>query len=172
MKRTLVFIAVVLGYSLLELSVAWAIPVPIYSSNWNQEPVLALLLLVLIPGLAAIFSGFGFGAGLWRKRALVTVATGAVGVPLLMAALFFYAFVLDWMFGVSTIFGGLFACVLVGGTVWLLRVISRALRRWDSQLEVKSWLAGNQDYRLRQRAIRWALWIPSLMVSGYFRFLL
>jgi len=170
-KRNAVFIAVVLGYSLLEVCVAFAMTVPShqYYSNFRQQ-VLVLSLFLLIPGLAAILSGFIVGAGLWQRRALVTITTGVVGVPLLMAVLLFYAVVLDWMFGISAILGGLLVCVLVGGTVWLLRAISGAWRRWDSQLEVKSWLVGNRGYRSRQHAIRWALWIPTLVVLCVFLF--
>jgi hypothetical protein len=173
MKQIAVFIAVVLGYSLLELCVAFALTVPVVSPYLIRQPILAALLLVLIPGLAGIFSGFRYDPNQSLKRGLLTIALGlSVPAGIVFAGVSLVA--VGWGLETHPNLGILLALIVT--CVWLALLsftIHRSrqkLRKWDCELEVSSWLDGKREYKLRQRAIRWALWIPSLVVLGVLLF--
>ena len=171
MKKITIFIVIVLLYSLLELCVGLALMITGYRIYSVREPLLSVLLLLLVPGLAAIFSGFRYSSITWRKRALVTFLLGVVGFPVLTLGLFFYTALVYLAFEAKVILGVLVACILLALILWPVRLIVRSLRRWDLRLEESSWLSGIEEYRVRQRAIRWALWIPSITVATFLVFL-
>src|SRR3989442_7388046 len=96
MRKTFLIIAAVAVYCLFEVMLLLSIATP----NWDyptsniRQIVAGFAQLVLIPGLAAIFSRLIYGRHDWKKRVLIILVLGSV-VPLLFALLVVVGLVLE-----------------------------------------------------------------------------
>jgi len=183
-KRALVVVAAVAGYSLVEMSLLLCAMLP--HDGYSPSPYQAAVLwgqLLLIPGLAVLLSRIMYGRDGWRNRALTILAVGAFGVPALVAFLVAILVSIEWVSSIAwessvAIVVFILLAVLVGGsaTVGLFFVVRRTANR-SVQFEAKRWLADRQSgadpnqSRWQNRGIRWSACVPSVMVLLLFLFL-
>ena len=143
--------------------------------------------LLLIPGLAALFSRLMYGPSGWYVRALWIVVATPVGLAGLGALIFGIALPLDWI--VSVLFAAnpqswidaalsiLTFLVLVVGVTFALWIAYKRSAKKSVELESARWLRERQSgidaqqREWRNRGIRWALWIPGTVVLAVFLFL-
>jgi hypothetical protein len=184
-KRALVMVAAVAGYSLLEMSLLLSAMLPhdAYSAPSSYQEAVLWGQLLFIPGLAVMLSRIMYGRDGWRNRALTTLAVGAFGVPALVAFLVAILVSIEWVSSIAressvAIVVFILLAVLIGGsvTVGLFFVVRRTANR-SVQFETKRWLADRQSGadpiqgRWRNRGIRWSSCVPSVMVLLLFLFL-
>src|SRR6476660_3409384 len=129
--------------------------------GWSQ--------FVLIPGMAILFSRLMYGPRGWRKRAITILAAGSLGVFLLLFGVIGAAFVIGWTASVYPWLGAVSAAATIGGIVLGINWIVRKTADRSIRMESERWLEERRqhtpiDRRRKDRAIRWALWIPSAMV--------
>lgn len=179
MKKALTIVAIVAAYCLFEIVLLLSIvtPNPGYPTSGIRQMVTGAAQLVLIPGLAAVFSRIIYGPYRWKRRALIILACGLGCVPGVLALVAVVAVPLAWAFSKGLLpFIALLVPFASGVVVGLFLVIRR-IRRRSVRLESARWLAERQsgisagERRWRNRAIRWALWLPSLTVLLVFLFL-
>ena len=138
-----------------------------------------IVLLVLIPGSAALFSRLMFGSYRLGNRAL-TILVVSIAIFIFMAAVSYGAYIVSSYTAPSLITLGLFlfflslvACGIAVGLFFFFRNVTRR----TAQLEEGRWLAERQfgidpeAIRWRNRGIRWALCVPSVIVLLLFSFL-
>src|SRR5579859_2829973 len=89
MKKAIPIVAVVAGYCLFEVVLILSIvtPDPGSPAAHTFQMIGFSAQLVLIPGLAAIFSRLIYGRHNWKKRVLTILALGSVGPPVLFGLL-------------------------------------------------------------------------------------
>ena len=88
MKKAIPIVAVVAGYCLFEVVLILSIVTPPSSPAPHTLQMIGVSAqLVLIPGLAAIFSRLIYGRHDWKKRVLMILALGSVGPPVLFGLL-------------------------------------------------------------------------------------
>lgn len=173
MKKTIVVVAVVTGYCLLQVSVALLTvshAPDFYPSTLAQRLMLGQF--VLIPGMAVIFSRFVHGRRGWVKRALVIFAAGVFGGPLLP---FLIGTPLVLLSEFSVPVGAVLSLVVLSLVVWAVRWIRRSGRR-SVEWEANRWLAERQcgvtrnELKRHRQVVGWSLWIPSVTVLLVFLF--
>ncbi|HTD23322.1 MAG TPA: hypothetical protein VK738_11750 [Terriglobales bacterium] len=178
MKKAIIIVAAVAAYCLFEIVLLLSIvtPNPGYPTSGTRQTVTGAAQLVLIPGLAAVFSRIIYGPYRWKRRALIILAVGAGCVPALVG-LVAVGMVLDWVSSRS-IAWLIVLLVLIGcGFIPALFFVVRKLRKRGVALETKRWLAERQsgtsarERRWKDRAIRYSLWLPALSVLLVFLFL-
>jgi hypothetical protein len=167
MKKALIILAIVGGYSVAEMALLFGILVPTYYDSDSNFRQMALLWgqLLTIPGLAVVFSLLIHGQHNWSRRLVAFIVLGVVIGPALaasfLAVVFLAAFTMDLAY---SIFLG-------------IRSLAKIARKRSIQLESANWLAERRQGRApgerhwRRRGIRWAAWIPSLTVLAVFLFL-
>lgn len=180
----------VTAYSVLETGLLLGVLQPNFVIDGYQSSYYTAVLfgqLLLIPGLAALFSWVTYGSNGWGRRALRIVAGVALGVIVSILAIIGFALLLEWIdtadfgFGTpswisSTISILLFITFLVG-IVWILWIGFKRSGKKSVELESARWLVERRsgisasDLRWRNRSIRWASWIPVLIVLLIFLFL-
>ena len=182
MRKALIIIAAVAGYSLLEtaLLLSSLVSRPVYYIS-NYQAVVYLGQFLLIPGLAALLSRIMYGPYRWPRRTLTILLAGSFGMPLAvivaMIVLAVPLVVLVWAFRVSHFLFALLLPVIVGGTLFGLLAAVRKSGKWSVQAEAARRLAERQsgvsprDRQWRIRGIRLASCIPSAMVLLVFLFL-
>jgi hypothetical protein len=179
-RKALIIVAVVAGYSLLEAGALLSVMLPHYGSpnrwTWNYPAIVAWGQLLLIPGLAALLSRIMYGPYRWGRRAATILLVGSFGVPVVLTLIFVPVGLLVWAFSVSKVFLVLLP-VLVGVVILSLRFVIRKGAKWSVQLESRRWLEERQsgidprERKWRSRGIRLASCIPVLIVLLVFLFL-
>src|SRR5580765_8576453 len=130
--------------------------------------------LLVIPGLAALFSRLMYGAQGWKKRCIKTALAGALGLPLLLTVVGSVGAAIAWAASVNTVLAVVFFLVLGGGFILGMIWIAGRMSSRSVPIEAARWLQGRQfkptDRKRRSQGIRFALWIPSLtaLVVGLF----
>lgn len=183
-RKALIIIAVVAGYSLLELALLLSSIVSRpagYSVPSTYQSVVYSAQILLIPGLAALFSRIMYGPYHWPRRTLMILLAGSFGVPIaVVVALVVVAIplaLLVWAFGISHVLFALLLPIVVGSLAFGLLVAVRKSGKWGVKAETARWLAERQsgvsprERQWRIRGIRVASCIPSAMVLLSFLFL-
>jgi len=183
-RKALIIIAAVAGYSLLELGLllSFIVSHPVgYADPSTFQRVAGWAQILLIPGLAALWSRIMYGPYGWPRRTRMILLAGSFGVPIaVIAALIAIAIplvLLVWAFGVSHFLFAVLLPVVVGGMAFCLLAVVRKSGRWSAQAEAARWLVERQsgvsphDRKWRIRGIRVASCIPSAMVLLAFLFL-
>jgi hypothetical protein len=182
-RKALIIVAVVGGYSLLEAGVLLSVMLPHYGSpnrwtwTYTYPPIVAWGQLLLIPGLAALLSRIMYGPYRWGRRAATILLVGSFGVPVALTLIFVPVGLLVWAFSVSKLIFAVLLPVVVGGIALSLRFVIRKGSKWSVQLESRRWLTEREsgiDLREREwrsRGIRLASWIPVSLVLLTFLFL-
>jgi len=133
--------------------------------------------LLLIPGLAAVFSRIMYGPYGWARRTLTILLVGAFLGPVSIFALAIPMLLLAWAFDLNRFLFDFLLPVIVGGMVVGLLVAVRKSGKWGVQAEAARWLAERQSgidprkRRWRNRGILMASWIPLTLVMLVFLFL-
>lgn len=179
MRKALIIVAAVAGYSLLEAGVLLSVMLPHYeySNRGTYEEVALLGQLLLIPGLAALLSRIMYGPYRWVRRAATILLVGSLGVPIILTLIFLPVGILIWAFSVSKLIFAVLLPVVVGSVGLSLHFVIRKGAKWSVQLESRRWLAERQsgsdasERKWRSRGIGLASWIPLLIVLLVFLFL-
>ncbi len=142
------------------------------SFTWRLTPYKIVVIWgqwLFIPGLSVLFFRLMDGPLYWGRKTLAALA--AVRRSVLMVVLMLSAFVgLSSIAEENTAFVITLLVLDLAGIVAGVVAINRKGRRQSLELEAERWLAERQsaatpaDRRWRNRGIRWALWIPSLIV--------
>ena len=189
MKKPALIIAVVAGYSLLEVALLlmFLLPEELGSYNGSGHAFIALSQFLTIPGMAVLFSLILYGRNQWKRRMAIHLAA-VPGLLVLILLMGFPAATLEWFYserrGIDPSGSSLFliasllypVVILVMASVLVFYITKNAGKR-VVQLESSKWLAerqagiGARERRARERGIRWSLWIPSLVVLTMFLFL-
>jgi len=181
-KNFLAIIGAVAAYSIFETALLLLYLLPQYSYPL-RDPLLAIIHLFTNPGMSVLFSLILFGSYQWRQRVAVRLSTAPAFVLLLVLTILpvgLLATILEKKgidLGGSAFLAVLWWIVFLPIVVILSILINRKARERSVELESSRWLAERQagsvphERRLRERAIRLALWIPSAMVLTVFLFL-
>src|ERR1035437_2606913 len=175
MKKPALIIAVVAGYSLLEvmLLLIFLLPEESLSYQGSRHAFLALSQFLTIPGMAVLFSLILYGRNHWKRRMAIHFVT-VPGFLMLILLMGLPAALIEWAYnerGMDLTGSSLFpiasllypVVILVMASVLIFYITRKAGKR-VVVLESSRWLAERQ-------AIRWSLWIPSLVVLTVFLFL-
>lgn len=164
-------IAIVAGYSLVEVFLLLTFAQPSDDGiPTTFQFVIFFAQLLLIPGIAALFSVLLYGTHQWRRRTLTILACGPLGVSALIASIVLIASVLAVAATISMVLFFVALPVVVGGLWWVVAKLARRISRYVIELESKRRLTEIQsgiaapERKSRARAIGWALWIPALLV--------
>jgi hypothetical protein len=178
LKRALTIVAAVAAYTVFEMLLLMSIAVSpdawVNPSLYHWIVVLGQLLL--IPGFAVLYSWAMFGHYHWKRRSLVILAIGTLCIPAVLIPFSFTVLLIEWIDPTDEAFGtGLVLLTLCGVAYAAFRFV-RWMRRRGVRMEAEHWLTerqsgmGPREQRLRNRAVRWSLWIPSLSVLLLFLF--
>lgn len=180
MRKALIIIAAVAGYSLLETGLllsSFVFHSPWFTAPSTYQSVVYLGQFLLLPGIAALFSRFIYGPHKFVRRTLLILLAGPLGLCVLFTPFAGLAIFLDWTFIVSKILFAVAVTAVMGALVLAVRWCIRKSRRWNVQAEETRWLAerkagtGPVQRKWRNRGIRFALCIPSTAVLLVFLFL-
>lgn len=179
MKKALLIVAAVAGYSLIEAALLLSITVtsPLDRFPSLHQQVIAIGQLLLLPGFAALFSRMIYGPQKWARRTLLILLVAPLGLCIFITPFFVIAILLDWTFIVSKILFAIAMSAVFVAMVLGFRWCLRRLRRWSAESEAARWLAERQsgtsahDRRWRTRGIRMAVCIPILLTLPIFLFL-
>jgi hypothetical protein len=179
-KKALCIVAVVAGYSFLEVVLLLCAITPgiLYTNRLQiAVPAMCFAQFFLIPGLAAVISLISYGTHRWIRRTVIYLVAGIIGTPVLIFAVGAIGASLVWAFGISiALFIPLLLLIVAGFASGLSIAVRRAGIR-SVQLESKRWLAerqsgiGPRERKLHNRAIHCSLAIPTLTVLVIFLFL-
>ena len=178
------------AYSLLEAGLLLGILRPNFLIEGYQSKyymVVSFGQLLLIPGLAALFSRLIYGPSGWGRQALKIVCGVAVGVVVSILVIVGFALLLDSIgnanfgfgtgSGVSSTISTLLFLAFVAGIVWLLWSGFNRSAKKSIELESARWLAERRagvsatQRQWRNRGIRWASCVPCVIVLLVFFFL-
>lgn len=178
MNKPAAIILSVAGYSIAETIILFSLvaPHPLYSPTPYQL-ILVFGQLILIPGMAALISCALYGPYQSPRRTLAILGKGALAVPLAILCVILPGGFLAWSYDVSRI---LFAVALPVVTLavvlgWVF--LARKSGNWAVKAEAQRWLSERQagtcpaDRTKRNRSIRFAVCIPTLLVFPIFLFL-
>ncbi len=179
MRKALIIVAVVAGYSLLETGVLLSVMLPHYgySTRGTYEEVALLGQLLLIPGLAALLSRIMYGPYRFGRRAATVLLVGSLGVPIVLTLILIPIGLLVWAFSVSKIIFAVLLPVIVGSIALSLRFVIRKGANGSVQVESRRWLNEREsgidprERKWRSRGIRLASGVPLLIVLLVFLFL-
>ena len=141
---------------------------------------LAWAALLLIPGMALLISRIMYGAYIWPRRTLTFILLGASIVLIVPVTLLFLVIpiaVLAWAYEVSRFLFAVVLPVVLVAMLWTLVLLTRRLRKWGVRAEAERWLAekrtgvSQRDRKWRNRGIRIAVCIPTLIALAVFLFL-
>jgi hypothetical protein len=177
MKIFLGIIAGVAGYSLLEtfLLLSSIRPVRWNSDHAFYQTALFWSQLLLIPGIAAIFSCILHGANEWQRRVVKILAVGVVGLPAFIAFVIGLSFALQGAVEVHPLLAVALFLLVLAGVAAVLILSGRRTEKKRIELEANRWLRERQTktptYRKwRSRVIRCASAIPSVIVLWFYLF--
>lgn len=169
-KKALAIVSVVTLYSWLASVFLLTIltpafvprPFPIYQAivGWGQ--------LMVIPGLAALFSRLMYGPKGWPRRAVKILLAGSVGVVCLLLVIIFTGAAIAWTATINSMLFVASLLVLGGGVTLGIVWIAAKIHRRSIPLEAARWLEERQrgvkptDRKWRNRGICLAAWIPTL----------
>ena len=179
-RKALIIIAAVAGYSLLELGLLLSSITSrsvVYAEPSTYQRAVYLGQLLFIPGIAALFSRIIYGPHKFGRRTLVILLAGPLGLCVLITPLVGLAIFLDWTFIVSKILFAVALTAVMGALVLAVRWCIRKSRKWSVQAEAARWLTERQsgvsarERQWRIRGIRLASCIPSALVLMVFPFL-
>jgi hypothetical protein len=172
MKSPVLIVAAIAGYSLFITAGLLIFLLPeegvSYSGSWH--PILAFAQFLIIPGMAALVSLVVHGRYRWKRRTLSIFLAGTAGVPIAVFLAILPLALLAWAAYTSAAFFFVLLPLVVGVAAWVLFLAIRKTGQWGVEAEASKWLADRQadssglELRQRNRAIRWALCIPSLLV--------
>ena len=182
MKKALLIVAAVAGYSLIEAALLLSITVtsPLDRFPSLHQRVVALGQLLLLPGLAALMSRIMFGPFQSLRRTLTILLAGPlsiVAVPPTLLLLVLAIYPLYWADGISRILFVVLLPVVVGVVLAAFVGLVRLSGKWSVKAEASRWLAERQsgasarDRAWRSRSIRFAVCIPLLTTLPIFLFL-
>ncbi len=182
MKKAFLIIAVVAAYSAIETVLLLSViaPNPLVRFPDAVQIAVGWGQFLLIPGMAALISRIMYGPYVWPRRTLMIMLMGAGIVLVVPVGLLLFglsAALLIWAYGVSRILFWvllpLVVCAMLSTFVFLVRKSGK----WTVQAEAERWLAERQsgvsqrDRAWRNRGIRIAVCIPSLIALAIFLFL-
>jgi hypothetical protein len=183
-RKALIIIAIVAGYSLLEAGLLLSSIVSssvVYAYPSTYQRVVYSAQILLIPGSAALMSRLMYGPYGWPRRTVMILLAGSFGVlPAVIVAIIALAIplvLLVWAFGISHFLFALLLPVIFGGMAFGLLAAVRRSGKWSVQAEAARWLAERQsgvspsERRWRIRGIRVASCVPSALVLLAFLFL-
>jgi len=178
-RKALIIVAVVAGYSLLETGLLLSVMMLHYNSlnRWTYTEIVAWGQLLLIPGLAAVLSRIMYGSYHWGRRTMTILLVGGFGVPVLLTLLATCGALWVWAFSIGRVIFALPLPLVVGGIALGLRFVIRKGAKWSVQLESRRWLTEREsgidprERQWRRRGIRLASLIPVLIVLLVFLFL-
>jgi hypothetical protein len=179
MKKAFLIITAVAAYSLLEtgLLLSSVSSLPGFSYPSRYQTIVWCGQFLLIPGLAALLSRIMHGSYRWRSRTLTILLVGILCVPLGITALAIAVVPLAWAFDRSRILFDLLLPVSLVVVVFGLFLAKQKSEKWGVRAEGTRWLAERQsgisprEVKWRNRGIRLAVCIPSLVVLLVFLFL-
>lgn len=179
LKKAFLIITVVVAYSLVEM----ALLLSTFASHQGYfypstyQAVVWLGQLLLIPGLAAVFSRIMYGPFGSGRRTMTILLAGSLGVPIAMIAVLIPVALLAWAYDVSPLlFDGLLPVILTVMVTALFVAVRRSGGR-GVQAEASRWLVERRsgmdprEIKWRKRGINFASWIPASMVLLLFLFL-
>jgi hypothetical protein len=178
MKRRAIAIAVS-GYSLLETILLLGVIVPSpWMSGWpNLERLVPLSQVLLIPGMAILWSRILHGPHQFGRRALFILFTGTLGVPVAVTSFVLPIALLAWAFAVNRFLFAALMPIVVGVAALGTSFLIRKGGRWGAQSEAQRWLRERQSDPggyVRKNYVRVCCissWIPVLTVLFVFVFL-
>jgi hypothetical protein len=178
-KRALLIVAVVAGYSFLEAVLLLGVIVPSQSGLLTMPTSYARFAgcgqFLLIPGLAVLFSRIIYGRRKLGRRALLALLIGPLAFYLFLSPFVALVLIFDWTFVASRIMLGIVAVILFVAMAAAFRWCIRRSRKWNTEAEAERWLAerhaGSVERKWRSRSIRLALCIPVTIVLLVFLFL-
>jgi hypothetical protein len=187
MKKPVLIIATVAGYSLLEtaLLLIFLLPEEGISYQGSRHGLLTFAQFLTIPGLAVLFSLILYGPNQWKRRMAIHFVT-VPGFLMLILLMGLPAALLEWAYNKYCVYPNsflfpitrsLYPVVILGIASVLAFHITKKERKRVVVFESSRWLAerqagiGARERRGRERAIRWSLWIPSVVVLTVFLFL-
>ena len=169
MKKGLAIVAVVGLYSCLETVFLLSFLFPtVFSFPSTYQAFVGWSQLVVIPGIAALFSRLMYGSQGWRRRAINTLLLGSFGLALFLTVFFSVIAEMVWSASVHWTLFIASAVILGGGFIVGIAWTIKRIQHRSVALEEARWLNDKQrqitatDRRWRNRGIRIALWIPSL----------
>jgi hypothetical protein len=182
MKKALLIVAVVAAYAALETTCLLSV---IATNSLEQFPttlqaVAGWAQFLLIPGMAALMSRIMYGPYVWPRRTLTYMLLGAGTVLIAPLGFLFFGFsaaLLLWSYSVSRILFAVLLPVVLGGMIWAFVFLARKTGKWTVRAEAERWLAERKSgvsprhRKIRNRAIRIAICIPSLIALTIFLFL-
>ena len=179
MKKALLIVAAVAGYSLIEAALLLGITVtsPLDRFTSLHQQVIAIGQLLILPGIAALISRIMFGPFQSVRRTLLILLAGILGVPVAILSFVLVILPIAWAADKGTWLLAIVCPVILIGTVWGLLFLIRKSGGWGVQAEAARWLAERQsgtsadDRRWRTRGIRIAVCIPILLTLPIFLFL-
>lgn len=182
MKKAMVIVAAVAGYVLLETTLLLSVIVPQpWSSPGRYQKIVLCAQVLLIPGMAAVFSRIMYGSFQWRRRTLTILLAGSLGVPIAMIMFFIPVIIsivlLAWAFAVHWVLFAVLLPLVLGAIMLGLLLLVRKSGKWSVQAEANRWLAERhsestqRECKWRNRGIRFALCLPVLTVLPVFLFL-
>ncbi len=179
MKKAFLIITVVVAYSLVETGLLLSTFVSHQGYNYpsTYQATVYFGQLLLIPGLAALLSRIMYGSYRWRTRTLTILLAGILGVPIGFIALAIVIVLLAWAFDTSRTLFYLLLPVSLVGMVFGLFGAKQKSEKWGVRAEAVRWLAerqsgiGTREVKWRNRGIRLAMCVPSLLVLLVFLFL-
>ena len=179
MKKAFLIVVAVVAYSVLETGLLLSSIIfhegVSYPSTYQAAVYWGQLLL--IPGLAALFSRIMYGSYRWRSRTLTILLAGLLSVPIGITVLVIVLVPLGSAFGTSRILFYLLLLVSLICVVFGLFIAKQKSEKWGVKAEGARWLAERQsgvssrEMKWRNRGIRLATCFPALLVLLIFLFL-
>jgi hypothetical protein len=177
MKIFLKITGAVLAYTLLEsLLLLWVLGRHLGYDFYLWTPALMLGQLVLIPGMAALFSFVGRGSKGWKSRTLRSVATAISAVLLVISLLIGFSWLSVWFPGLNDVLVILLILSVLAAPPGLLLLLLRRTEKQRIQHEADQWLLERHtltvnERRWRSRAIHCASIIPVSFVFVLYLFI-
>jgi hypothetical protein len=184
MKKALIIVAAVAGYALIEtVLLLSAVPHGWNILDWNilgtYQKIIFSAQILLIPGIALLWSRVLHGSYRWGRRTLIILLVGTFGVlgtfPVAFILIAIPIALLVWAFGVSKILLVVLLPTLLSADVIILLFCVRKSGKLSAEAEARRWLAERsemnpRDRKWRTRAICLSSAIPMLIVMPVFLF--
>ena len=192
MKKALIIVAAVAGYSLLVtglflitlLTRFWALfPITSQTAGTDQA-VVGWVQFLLIPGLAALLSRIMYGSYHWGRRTLAIFAVIPVTILTLIVLFAPVAIFLKWLSRriswdsqIINVLGTILLLLAASGFALCMFLALRRAGKWGVHLEARRWLAEREagttprEIKWHNRGIRIASCIPLVIVLLVFLFL-
>ncbi len=175
-KRALLIVAAVAGYSFVETAVLLSVIAPreSVSTSVTGAALVGWSQFLLIPAMGVLFSRVIYGSRKLGRRALIALLIGPLVFCLFLSPFAAIALIFDWTFIVSRIILAVVTAVLFVAMAAALRWCLRRSRQWNAEAEAERWLAERQsrpsERKWRSRSICFALCMPFTIVLLIFLF--